>query len=216
MYHLPISYNLIFKWKIAKKRLKLIELFNSPAVFIVSLQMENRSKIFDGLLVLQVQAGNKNAMNRLIKRYHLKLCHHAMFYSHDMAASQDIVQDSWSIIMKKLNTLRDPNSFGSWAFKIVTRKALDYTNRMAYERDKLQHLRIFSLTADEVKTKERHLNQLQEAIGTLPANQQIVLRLFYTAEFSLDEIAGILEISSGTVKSRLYHAREKLKTILKK
>ncbi len=178
--------------------------------------MENKTKIFDGLLVLQVKAGDKKALNRLVERYHLKLCHHAMFYSHDMATSQDIVQDSWNVILRKINSLSDPNSFGSWAFKIVTRKALDYANRAAYERDKLKVFRTYSPTAEEGKTKERNLNRLQEAIGTLPRDQQIVLRLFYTAEFSLDEISGILEIASGTVKSRLYHAREKLKTILNK
>ncbi len=63
--------------------------------------------------------------------------------------------------------------------------------------------------------KNTEIIKLQQAIKSLPNNQQIVLRLFYTQEYSLLEIGNILDISVGTVKSRLFHAREKLKTILK-
>ena len=49
----------------------------------------------------------------------------------------------------------------------------------------------------------------------LPEGQQIVLKLFYTEEYSLIEICEILGLSLGTVKSRLFYAREKLKTIIK-
>lgn len=56
---------------------------------------------------------------------------------------------------------------------------------------------------------------LQKEILTLPENQQVVLRLFYTEGYSLNQIRGILEIAIGTVKSRLFHGMEKLKTIFK-
>lgn len=54
-----------------------------------------------------------------------------------------------------------------------------------------------------------------QGIRLLPIEQQEVIKLFYTEEYSLKEIAEILRIKHGTVKSRLFHAREKLKTILK-
>lgn len=177
--------------------------------------MENSTKIFDGLLVLQFQAGNKKALSQLVNRYHLKLCKHAFWYTHDMDASQDIVQDCWKVIIKKLTGLREPNRFGSWAYRIVTRKAIDHTNRVAYEREKLKVIQNFIPTEEESQARDSNLYRLREAVHTLPRNQQIVLRLFYTGDFSIDEIASILGISPGTVKSRLYHAREKLKTILK-
>ena len=53
------------------------------------------------------------------------------------------------------------------------------------------------------------------AIKNLPQNQQIILRLFYLEECSINEISSILKISKGTVKSRLFYAREKLKSIFK-
>ncbi len=59
------------------------------------------------------------------------------------------------------------------------------------------------------------LQKLQLMIRVLPKDQQVVLRLFYTEEYSLKEISEILEISVGAVKSRLFHARERLKISLK-
>ncbi|MEE9364686.1 MAG: sigma-70 family RNA polymerase sigma factor [Cellulophaga sp.] len=64
--------------------------------------------------------------------------------------------------------------------------------------------------------KENKLKLLLDTIKELPDQQQLVLRLFYLNEYSLKEISEVLAISVGTVKSRLFHAREKLKSIFKK
>ncbi len=176
----------------------------------------NPNKIFDALLVLQYQSGNKRALGLLVKRHHSKLCRHSYWYTHDLDASKDIVQDSWSIIITKLTSIRDPNAFGSWAMRIVTRKSLDFLSRNKNDREKLMGYRDTQYNLDVEEDRESDLIQLEKAIKLLPNGQQVVLRLFYTEDYSLKEISTILEISTGTVKSRLFHAREKLKTILKK
>lgn len=176
----------------------------------------NPNKIFDALLVLQYQSGDKKALSLLVKRHHTKLCRHSYWYTHNLDASKDIVQDSWSIIITKLGSIRDPNAFGSWAMRIVTRKSLDFLNRNKNDREKLAGYRSTPHNLDAEEDKESDLIQLENAIKLLPNDQQVVLRLFYTEEYSLKEISTILEISIGTVKSRLFHAREKLKAILKK
>jgi RNA polymerase sigma-70 factor (ECF subfamily) len=68
---------------------------------------------------------------------------------------------------------------------------------------------------NDLDHKESDLAKVYTAIKDLPQDQQVVLRLFYLEEYSLKEISEIVNKSAGTVKSRLYHAREKLKTILK-
>lgn len=174
------------------------------------------NKIFDALLVLQYQSGDKKALGLLVKRHHTKLCRHSYWYTHDLDAAKDIVQDSWSIIITKLGSIRDPNAFGSWAMRIVTRKSLDFLNRNKNDREKLEDYRNTPYNLDSEEDRESDLVRLENAIKLLPNDQQVVLRLFYTEEYSLKEIGTILEISIGTVKSRLFHAREKLKAILKK
>ena len=54
-----------------------------------------------------------------------------------------------------------------------------------------------------------------KSINSLSSKQQVIIKLFYNQNYKLKEISEILEISIGTAKSRLFHAREKLKTILK-
>ncbi len=172
-------------------------------------------KIFDALLVLQYRSGNKKALGLLVKRHHQKLCRHAYWYTHDMEVSKDIVQDCWGVIIIQMPLLKEPNSFGSWAMRIVTRKSLDFLNRTTINRKKLQTFRPDIDVIDEEEDKTAVLKSLQIAMSKISDNQKIVLRLFYTEAYSLKEISAILAISEGTVKSRLFHAREKLKSILK-
>lgn len=172
-------------------------------------------KVFDALLVLQYRSGNEKALALLVKRHHQKLCRHAFWYTHDIEVSKDVVQDCWGIIIKKIPTLKDPNTFGSWAMRIVTRKSLDFLNRTKRNREKLKTFRPDTDTKDEKEEKAEVLKSLRKALLQISDNQKIVLRLFYTEEYSLKEISTILDISEGTVKSRLFHAREKLKSILK-
>jgi len=172
-------------------------------------------RIFDALLVLQYKAGDKKALGMLVKRHHFRFCSHANWYLKDTDASKDVVQDCWVIIIKKLGNLRDPNSFSSWAMRIVTRKSIDFLKQNKTKNEKLKQFQ-FSNSEDTVKDdKIGVIIKLQQTIKRLPNDQQIVLRLFYTQDYSLQEISDILDISVGTVKSRLYHAREKIKTILK-
>lgn len=176
--------------------------------------MGDTKKIFDALLILQYQSGNKKALSILVNRHHPRLCKHAFWYTHDMDVARDVVQDSWSVILKKIDTLRDPNLFGSWALRIVTRKSLDYLNKNKRERDKLKSI-TRDTNEDNLDSRASDLERLKVVMKTLPQDHRQVLRLFYTEEYSLKEISDILGIATGTVKSRLFHAREKLKTILK-
>lgn len=171
------------------------------------------SKVFDALLVLQYKSGNNQALGMLVNRHHHKLCRHSYRYTNDRDISQDIVQDCWNIIINKIDFLKDPNAFGSWAMRIVTRKSLDFVNLRAKDRERAKELPQVQHDVDEEHGST--IEKLRKAISVLPQDQQIVLSLFYTQEYSLKEISNILEVSVGTVKSRLFHAREKLKTILK-
>lgn len=177
--------------------------------------MNNRDKTLDAFLVMEYRSGNSKALGVLVKKYHRKLCKHAYWFTHDLASSKDIVQDSWKSILANLYTLKRPECFGSWAFRIVTRKALDHLNKQKRGKQELHKYEILVDTTITDTSKDDRVPLVQKAILSLPANQQVVIRLFYTEGYSLNEISDILEIAVGTVKSRLFHGREILKTILK-
>ncbi|WP_445382421.1 RNA polymerase sigma factor [Robiginitalea sp. IMCC43444] len=178
--------------------------------------MKKISKVVDGLLVLQYRAGDKRALDLLIRRYHKKLCRHAYRYTKDKDTARDVVQESWKRAINGISKLREPNTFGSWIMTIVTRKALDYLAKKGKERQRLKEFHF--LEKQPADTENNYgpeiIISLRRAIESLKTDHQVVLKLFYTESYSLNEISEITGVSVGTVKSRLFHAREKLKTIL--
>ena len=176
----------------------------------------NKSKeISDAEFVIQYQSGDKKALITLVTRWHKKFCKHAYWYTKDVELSKDIVQESWTVIIDKMKTLRQADKFGSWGLSIVTRKAIDSLR----EQNKFQRLDSYTesnlVEEERVGTSNLHKLLLKEIKG-LPNEQQIVLKLFYVEGYKIHQIAATLNIATGTVKSRLFTAREKLKTILKK
>lgn len=180
--------------------------------------MNKPEKIFDALLVKEYQSGNTKAVALLVKRWHVKLCKQAFWYTKDAAVAKDIAQDGWGIILKSLGGLRDPYCFGSWATRIVVRKSIDWLRQQKKEQNQLklyyESTTISIVDADQTSANPNHV-LIRKAIKGLPEEQQLVLLMFYIHEQSLAEIASILNIPAGTVKSRLFTAREKLKKIVK-
>jgi len=177
--------------------------------------MRKNTNIADELLVIQYQSGNKIVLAELVKRWHKIFCNKAYWLVKDKDVAKDIAQDSWKIIMDKLPNLKEPKRFGSWATRIVYNKSLDWIKNKAKERIQNQNYYNEQFIDVEETNNEQIKKKLLQGIKTLPTNQQMIIQLFYVEEYSLKEISELLKISTGTVKSRLFHAREKLKQILK-
>lgn len=162
------------------------------------------------------QSGDSKALVTLVKRWHLVFCEKAFWIVKDSDLSKDIAQDSWQTIINKINTLRDPHSFGSWAIRIVCNKSFDALSKNNNEFRKHIELQYEQSTFEDMHDERTHLKkQLLKAILNLSEQHQIVIRLFYMEAYSLKEISKTLNISVGTTKSRLFHAREKLKQEIK-
>lgn len=172
----------------------------------------------DAELVIKFQSGDKVALALLVKRWHLKFCKKAHWIVKDADLSKDIAQESWRIIIDKIKDLKEPQKFGTWAVRIVCSKSLDAIRATTKERQKKEKYTIERKAETvEVKNDNEALKKaLLKAIKALPNHQQYVIQLFYVEEYSLKEISELLNISIGTTKSRLFHAREKLKQQLKK
>ncbi|MFD1162418.1 RNA polymerase sigma factor [Hwangdonia seohaensis] len=175
-----------------------------------------KDKTIDAMLVTQYLSGHASALTELVKRWHKLFCEKAFWLVKDADVAKDIAQESWKTIIDKIDKLKDPNSFGSWALRIVYTKAIDYINSNNRTRDNMEHYKYEQDTLDvENETDEALKKALLKAINNLVEHQQTVIKLFYVEDYSLKEISAILNISVGTAKSRLFHAREKLKDTLK-
>lgn len=179
--------------------------------------MNKTNNLSDVVLIEKYQKGDVNALNHLVKRWHLKFCNLAFWIVKDADTAKDIAQESWTIIIHKLETLQEPEKFKSWAISIVNRRAIDYLRAKKREQNKLIHH--FNESEKTISFSETGNSTIQKAllksIEKLSIEHQMAIRLFYKESYTLKEISEILQISVGTTKSRLFHAREKLKTILK-
>lgn len=170
----------------------------------------------DRFLILQYREGNTAVLPRLVKRYHRIFCERAYWVTKDKEVAKDIAQESWITIIEKLDTLKDVDKFKSWAFRIVYTKAIDAIKLRNKECKNLAS--IGNIKSDKQTFEDENdliQKTLLKAIRQLPKDKQDVIRLFYTEEYSVIEIGAFLNIPVGTVKSRLFKAREKLKSIKK-
>ncbi|MEM9076632.1 MAG: RNA polymerase sigma factor [Bacteroidota bacterium] len=179
--------------------------------------MEKPSKVFDALLVLSVKSGDKKALGLLVERWHKKLCLQAYRYTKDWNLAQDIAQDTWDTVIRKLYTLKDVNRFSSWVLSIVTHKALDLLKKEKRQRDDLKkHYKENKTSIEQSENvKEQQIQRIMESLKELPSEQKVVLTLFYLENYNLKQISEITDVSLNTVKTRLFRAREKLKSIVK-
>ncbi|SDS26894.1 RNA polymerase sigma-70 factor, ECF subfamily [Formosa sp. Hel1_31_208] len=173
-------------------------------------------RIEDEILVKEYRSGNKEALTILVKKWHIIFCKKALWILKDPHLSKDVAQETWQVVIAKIEDLKDPASFGSWALRIVYSKSLDMLRVKARAKILERQKQTAELPQEEDRNEDSQLKAvLLKAILNLPLQQQNVITLFYNQEYSLKEISELLDISVGTVKSRLFHAREKLKKLLK-
>lgn len=170
----------------------------------------------DEELVEAYKAGDKKALATLVKRWHKLFCDKAYWLVKDKDVAKDIAQESWSVIINKIDSLNDPKQFKYWAYRIVCNKSTDWLRLQSIDRKNTVNYNVEIESSDAKYSENKPLKLLLlKAINELPTNQKTIIRLFYLESYSLKQISDLQNISVGTAKSRLFHAREKLKRTLK-
>ena len=171
-------------------------------------------RALDEYLVVLSQAGSIDALDGLARRWTPRLLRYAARVlggsSEDADAARDVVQETWIGAIRGLRGLRDPAQFPAWIYGIATRKCADAI-RGNRRRRRLAADREASGPELEPGLAPEHQIDLATAIQGLPPMHRAVVHLFYREDLSVEEIASVLEIPTGTVKSRLHHAREALR-----
>lgn len=171
----------------------------------------------DAYLIEHYLLGDTSMLPLLVKRWHKIFCEKAYWVVKDKDLAKDVAQECWIIIIRKLPTLQNVDSFKSWALRIVYSKSIDAYNQRMSTQKKRQEVHRKSMD-DEGSNKEGRIalqQQMLKAIEHLSYKQQDIIRLFYLEEYSLKEVSDFLNIPMGTAKSRLFKARETLKSIVK-
>ncbi len=174
--------------------------------------MDHRNQIYDQWLVTRCQNNEVAAFEELMGHWQERLWRHALRLTGDAEAAWDILQDSMIAITRRIGQLADPAAFPGWAYRIATNQSLDFLRRKRRRRVSME---AYLEQAVPIEYRDYGaLLDLRAALAQLPAHQQSLLSLHYEEGFSVTEIAGILGVREGTVKSRLYAARQQVRTLL--
>ena len=177
--------------------------------------MSQQTSIEDAFLVLQCQQGDAQSLATLVDRWQPRLLRHADRLTGNREAARDVVQETWMAVVKGLSRLDDAEAFGAWAFRIVTNKCGDWVRKQQRHRDATDRLARETRNDEAIaQGQDQRFASVHEAMASLPSEQHMLLALYYLEEFSVSEIAEIIAVPEGTVKSRLFHARNRLRQYL--
>jgi len=168
----------------------------------------------DELLAIRCQLGERDAFSALITRWHEPIWRYLRRLTNSDDAASDLAQDTWLKVLRGIARLRDPASLRPWMFGVARRVAMDRLRRQ-YTRAEDGDMELDELPAPlQDADLESDLAVLDSGLNELPIRERETLALFYLRELSIDEIAALLEVPAGTVKSRLFRARQLLRSQL--
>jgi RNA polymerase sigma-70 factor (ECF subfamily) len=161
--------------------------------------------------VLRAQSGSHEALNELFRLLQEPLFRYLKNLVREEFKAEDILQEVFIRIYRKLKWLKEPRALRSWAFQIATREAFRYLRReKRWANEASDEERLAQATVAETFPSEM-ISQLPDLIGNLSPASRAAIVLYYLNELSLNETAAVLQIPVGTVKSRLAYGLAKMR-----
>jgi RNA polymerase sigma-70 factor (ECF subfamily) len=171
---------------------------------------EQKRQLYTECLVIRSQQGQKDAFELLVEMWQKPLWNFAYRYIGDESITWDMVQETWTAAVKGLNKLESPSLFASWMFGILTHKCIDYLRKKQMENLAFKQVAIEQQEAEEPDG----LESLPAALGKLSDQQRLLLSLRFGQGLDSGQIAAILNVAEGTVRTRLHRTLNRLREIM--
>ncbi|MCA9870870.1 MAG: RNA polymerase sigma factor [Caldilineae bacterium] len=170
----------------------------------------------DGQLIAQIRRGDLRAFEALYNKYRSQVYRAALAITNDTGAAEDILQDCFLRLHANIDRIDGSTPISPWLHRVTVNLAYNYVAKRKRRANPAESV-FEALHATANHSMERHVesaatrDEVQEAIDSLSLPHRVVITLFYLSEFSIEEIAYILDCPVGTVKSRLHYARNILR-----
>jgi len=188
----------------------------------------NGNRELDQVLVERAQAGDKKAFGLLVEKYHRKLGRLLSRMVRDQAEVEDIVQESFIKAYRALHNFRGDSAFYTWLYRIGINTAKNYLVSMGRRPQVLQEVEIEDVEnfedGGEMRTMETPETALMtkeiaqtvnDTVASLPEELRTAITLREMEGLSYEEIAEVMQCPIGTVRSRIFRARETIALKLK-
>ena len=156
-------------------------------------------------LVRRAQSGDRDAFDALLRVVAPMLLRYVTRVTGDAALAEDVVQDALIAIVRNIAWLSDASLFRAWAYRIASREAF----RALKKRH--QFTEVIETAVDDILPDPWQRERLLASLDRLSPASRAVITLHYLEEMPLSEVAAVLDLSIGTVKSRLSYGLAQLR-----
>jgi len=182
-----------------------------------------QSKLSDIDLINQTLDGNQSAYADLVKRHQRFIFTLALRFSKNREDAEEIAQDCFVKAYRALNTFQRQSKFSTWLYRVVYTTAMTHLRKKRLVTDSIDDGDNYIRIADQYGTMDDNIAEtksrsyyLNLAVGQLLPDDAVIITLFYNGEQSIEEIAAALGMETGTVKVKLFRARQRLKEQLER
>ena len=170
----------------------------------------------DGWLVVRIRDGDLDALAELYERYKALVYRTALVITRDERAAEDILQEAFLRVYAYADRIDETVPLAPWLYRVTVNLAYSWTGKIKrwlhFLRGMLDCWTPSTRWHPEAAAEKREWQQiLQQAIDALSPRHRAVIVLHYLEGLSLKEIAHVIDVPEGTVKSRLHYAREHLR-----
>jgi RNA polymerase sigma-70 factor, ECF subfamily len=178
---------------------------------------QDKEAAYNEWLVVRCQQGHQKALEELIRRWEKRLLYYIRRLTTSEEDAWDVLQKVWLAVFRGIRKLQDSRLFPIWLYRIARNSAASHFRTERADRE----LRGYSDDLPDIEQPDpdftaEDAEQVHQALDKLPLSFREVLTLFFLEELSVAQIAGIVGIPEGTVKSRLHHAKRALRCALAK
>lgn len=172
-------------------------------------------RLTDEIAILEYRSGDVEAFGRLMRRWQKRIFRYIFAILADEHHALDVSQEVWMAVVAMIRRRREVKNFPALIYAIARNKSFSHLRK--YKRrhrttslgEGEQTLAAPGSQADQVETSDF----VRSGLGELSVEHREALTLFYLEGMSIAEIAGILHVPDGTVRSRLHNGREKLRAV---
>ena len=168
-------------------------------------------------LVVKASKGDKDAFSDLYNSCYKDLYKFALYTIGDADEAADVVSDTFVEIWKGIGNLRDPSSFGSWAFKIVSVRCKKQLSQIIKRRGEYNFDDLIETPLEGSENIEEDISEsvsLVSALSKLDGEERMIVVLSVLHGYTNKEIAGMIGKPQGTVSSKLHRTYAKLREML--
>jgi RNA polymerase sigma-70 factor, ECF subfamily len=174
----------------------------------------------DTFLVRRLQAGEMAAFEALFAKYQAQIYRTALAVTRDVGAAEEVLQDCFYKTYINAMNFTGEGSLAPWLHRVAVNLSCNAIKKRRLRLEPLDEVAEGVIASDPFQSPEAQAERselrgsMRDAVNSLPLKHRIVITLHYLQDFSLPEIAYILDTPVGTVKSRLHHARKALRSQL--